>query len=178
VDIGCGAGRLLAELAGQGWTVAGADRNTASLREARSKGLRVVRAEAAALPFADGAFDAGLLHAVLTTLPTPEARLAVLREARRAGCRILCLADFLQNWDLPYYKARYEAGEAETGERGSFVVREGEWVLYVAHHFSLPELTALLDAAGYALAFADTPIVTTRSGKRVRGVVAAARAAH
>lgn len=174
LDIGCGAGRVLGELAGQGWRVMGADRNTASLALAREKGLDVTRADAAALPFRDAAFDAAVLHAVLTTLPTPAIRLAVLREARRVGCRTLCLADFVQNWDLPYYKARYEAGEAETGERGSFVVREADTVLYVAHHFTLEELSDLLDAAGYTVAFVDTPVVTTRSGKRIRGVIAAA----
>ncbi len=178
LDIGCGAGRILGELAGQGFRVVGADRNTASLGLARAKGLAVVRADAAALPFGEGRFDAAVLHAVLTTLPTPESRRAVLAEARRLGCRLLCLADFLRNWDLPYYRARYEAGQAETGERGSFVVREAGEVLYVAHHFSLAELTGLLGQAGYAVAFADTPVVTTRSGKRVRGVVAAALAEH
>lgn len=178
LDLGCGAGRLLGQLAGRRYRAVGVDRNTASLRLAREKGLSVVRAELAALPFGDGAFDAGILHAVLTTLATPGARRGVLGEARRAGCRVLCVADFLQNWDLPYYKARYEAGIAETGERGSFVVREGDRALYTAHHFTLDELTRLLAAAGYETAFADSPVVTTRSGKRVTGVVLAAVAAH
>ncbi|WP_029458808.1 class I SAM-dependent methyltransferase [Solidesulfovibrio alcoholivorans] len=178
LDLGCGPGRMLGQLVAQGFRVAGVDRNKASLALAREKGLPVVRSDLAALPFGDGAFDAGILHAVLTTLATPGVRHGVLGEARRAGCRVLCIADFLQNWDLPYYKARYEAGIAETGERGSFVVREGDRVLYTAHHFTLDELTRLLATAGYAVAFADTPVVTTRSGKRVTGVVLAAVAAH
>ena len=173
-----GGGGLLAELAGQGRRVWGVDRNLPSLIRAREKGLAVARADLAALPFADGAFDAGVLHAVLTTLDAPELRRLVLAEARRVGCRVLCVADFLQNWDQLYYKARYEAGFDETGELGSFVVREGDRVLYTAHHFTLDELTELLAGAGYAVAFADTPTVVTRSGKHVTGVILAAVAAH
>ncbi|WP_366521671.1 class I SAM-dependent methyltransferase [Solidesulfovibrio sp.] len=178
LDLGCGAGGLLAELAGQGRRVWGVDRNPPSLIRAREKGLAVARADLAALPFADDAFDAGVLHAVLTTLDAPELRRQVLCEARRVGCRVLCIADFLQNWDQLYYKARYEAGFDETGELGSFVVREGDQVLYTAHHFTLDELTGLLADSGYAVAFADTPTVVTRSGKRVTGVILAAVTAH
>ncbi|WP_428569853.1 MAG: class I SAM-dependent methyltransferase [Solidesulfovibrio sp. DCME] len=178
LDIGCGAGRIMGELAGQGFRVVGADRNAASLARAGGRGLAVVRADAAALPFGTGCFDAAVLHAVLTVLPTPQSRHAVLTEARRLGCRLLCIADFLQNWDLPLYKARYEAGQAETGERGSFVVRQAGEVLYLAHHFTLGELTGLLAGAGYAVALADTPLVTTRSGNRVRGLAVAALAEH
>ena len=88
--------------------------------------------------------------------------------------RVLCIADFLQNWDLPYYRARYEAGLAETGEQGTFLVREGGRVLYAAHHFTLEELAGLLDEAGFVLAHVATPRVRTRSGQDVRGVVLAA----
>ncbi|WP_254845175.1 class I SAM-dependent methyltransferase [Desulfovibrio sp. DV] len=126
IDLGCGPGRTLAALrqAGLGRFHVGADANPPSLALAAGAGFPVVRAELAALPVADAAFDVGILQAVLTTIPGPEARLAVLREARRVVTRVLCLGDFLQNWDQPYYKARYEAGLAETGQAGSFLVRE------------------------------------------------------
>jgi ubiquinone/menaquinone biosynthesis C-methylase UbiE len=176
IDLGCGSGRMLAELAEDGVTgkKIGVDRNLPSLRQALERGFPAARADLAALPFVAGSFDAGILHAVLTTVLPHAARLAVLAEARRVGCRVLCIADFLQNWDLPYYRARYEAGEAETGERGSFLVREGDEVLYAAHHFTLDELSGLLDAAGFRVTFVDTPPVRTRSGNVVRGVSLAA----
>lgn len=174
LDLGCGAGRMLGEMADAGRFAVGADRNFPSLQAAAGEGRRVVRAELDALPFSGNSFDAGILHAVLTTLAPARHRLDVLVEARRVGCRVLCLADFLRNWDLPYYAARYEAGRIETGEDGSFVVREEGRVLYTAHHFTLEELTALLAAAGYRVAFADTPKVRTRSGKVVTGVLVAA----
>lgn len=179
VDLGCGAGRVLGELAATGRCAVGVDRNHPSLRRAREDGLAVARADLAALPFRDGVFDAGVLHAVLTTLFPQKARLDVLVEARRLGCRVLCIADFLRNWDLPLYRGRYEAGRGETGEEGSFLVRDAEGeLLYIAHHFTLEELTRLLAAAGFDVAFADTPTVTTRSGNRVTGVVLAAVAAQ
>ena len=176
LDLGCGPGRTLGALrqAGLGRVHVGADANPPSLALAAGAGFPVVRAELSALPVADAAFDVGILQAVLTTIPTPEARLAVLREARRVVTRVLCLGDFLQNWDLPYYQARYEAGLAETGEAGSFLVREGEAVLYQAHHFTPDELADLLGRAGFAVAEAIYPAVRTRSGNLVRGIALAA----
>jgi len=176
VDLGCGGGRTLAALqaAGIGRRLVGVDRNPPSLRQAGQRGLPVLRADLVDLPFADGAFDVGILHAVLTTLVPREICRAVLVEARRVVTRVLCVADFLQNWDLPYYQARYESGRIETGEPGSFLVREGDTVLYAAHHFTMMELSGLLAAAGFRVAYAAAPRVRTRSGKDVRGVVLAA----
>ena len=177
LDLGCGAGRVLAELAGHGLgrRHLGVDINPPSLVLARDKGLAVVQADLAALPLADACCDAGFFQAVLTCLVPEARRLAVLREARRVIRRVLCLADFLQNWDLPLYKARYEAGVVETGEAGSFVVREQGRVLYAAHHFTVEELTGLLAATGFAVTFLATPRVRTRSGNVVRGLVLTAR---
>jgi len=176
LDLGCGPGRVLAGLRADslGCRHVGADINGPALSLARGQGLDVVRADLTALPFAGGAFDAGILHAVLTTIPGREGRLAVLAEARRVIGRVLCLADFLQNWELPYYRARYEAGLAETGETGSFLVREAGRVLYEAHHFTMDELAGLLGEAGFSVAHAATPMVRTRSGNLVRGVSLAA----
>ncbi len=178
VDLGCGQGRILGELAalGLGSRHVGVDINGPSLARAKQVGFSVIQANLTALPVVDNAFDVGILHAVLTTLVPAAARLAVLREARRVVGRVLAVADFLQNWDVPLYRARYEAGLAETGEPGSFVVRENGRVLYPAHHFTVEELTGLLAAAGFAVEFLDTPRVRTRSGNVVRGVVLAARA--
>ena len=178
MDLGCGPGRTLAGLRpdGLGASHVGAACNLPSLALAASLGLAVVRAELAALPFADGAFDVAVLQAVMTTLPTPAARLAVLAEARRVVGSLLCLGDFLRNPDLPYYCARYEAGLAETGEQGSFVVREGETVLYQAHHFTFEELESLLSRAGFGVVQAAFPRVKTRSGNIVTGVSLAAKA--
>ncbi|WP_043630355.1 class I SAM-dependent methyltransferase [Desulfovibrio sp. TomC] len=176
IDLGCGPGRTLNALrqAGLGRCHVGADVNPPSLLLAACAGFPVVQADLAAMPVADAAFDAGILQAVLTTIPTPGERLAVLREARRIVTRVLCLGDFLQNWELPYYRTRYETGLAETGECGSFVVREGAVELYQAHHFTMDELGDLLGRAGFSVVQAAYPTVRTRSGNLVRGVSLAA----
>ena len=78
VDLGCGPGRTLAGLRrdGLGAGHVGADCNPPSLALAVGLGLAVVRADLVALPFADGAFDVAVLQAVMTTLPTPAARVS------------------------------------------------------------------------------------------------------
>lgn len=176
LDLGCGAGRVLSELAGQGCGRAhfGLDINPPSLVLARDKGFAVMAGDVAAVPVRDKAVDVCNLQAVMTCLVPAAQRLAVLREAHRVTRRVLCLADFLQNWDIPLYRGRYTDGLAETGEAGSFLVREAGRVLYPAHHFTVDELTALLDAAGFAVTFLETPFVRTRSGNVIRGVVLAA----
>ena len=58
LDVGCGTGAHTAELAEHGWTVVGVDESADMLRFARERGLEVVQADAAALPFADSSFDA------------------------------------------------------------------------------------------------------------------------
>lgn len=179
LDCGCGAGRILGELAGQGAGrfLCGLDINAPSLGLAAAKGFPVIRADLAApLPLADASVDVCFLQAVLTCLVPEATRRAVLGEIRRVTRRVLAVADFLQNWDLPLYRARYAAGPAETGEAGSFLVRQAGRVLYAAHHFTPEELTALLADAGFAVAFSETPLVRTRSGNIVRGIVLAARA--
>jgi SAM-dependent methyltransferase len=178
LECGCGAGRVLAELAGQGLGRVhfGLDINPPSLLAARNRGFPVAQADLTApLPLADAALDVCLLQAVLTCLTPAAVRLGLLRQIRRVTRRVLSVGDFLQNWDLPLYRKRYETGLVETGEQGSFVVREAGHVLYTAHHFTLEELAALLGEAGFAVTTLETPIVRTRSGNRVRGILLSAR---
>lgn len=69
LDLGCGTGRLLGALGG-----VGLDISAGLLARARQKGLRVVRGDAHALPFRDGAFDAVVAaNAVFRYLDVPRA---------------------------------------------------------------------------------------------------------
>jgi SAM-dependent methyltransferase len=57
LDVGCGTGAHTIGFAQDGWQVTGVDVSADQLRLARERGLDVVQADAAALPFDDASFD-------------------------------------------------------------------------------------------------------------------------
>lgn len=80
IDVGCGTGVYAVGLATQGWAVTGVDVSEDMLRRARERGVDAVRADATALPFANGSFDAAVslfTHTDFGDFP------AVLREIAR-----------------------------------------------------------------------------------------------
>lgn len=58
LDIGCGTGAQSLAFRDTGWELTGVDISDDMLRLARARGLEVVRADVAALPFEDASFDA------------------------------------------------------------------------------------------------------------------------
>jgi SAM-dependent methyltransferase len=58
LDVGCGTGFFTAAVVANGWTATGVDVSDDMLRFASDRGLDVVRADGAALPFEDDVFDA------------------------------------------------------------------------------------------------------------------------
>ena len=60
LDLGCGTGAHTVVFRDAGWEVTGIDLSEDMLGQARKRGLNVVRADAATLPFEDGSFDAVL----------------------------------------------------------------------------------------------------------------------
>ena len=70
LDIGCGTGRFLLPISRTGAISFGIDISPKMLQKARGKGLEnLARADAAALPFADGSFKASLVTNVLHLVP-------------------------------------------------------------------------------------------------------------
>jgi ubiquinone/menaquinone biosynthesis C-methylase UbiE len=87
LDVGCGSGRLAAELAARGASVTGIDASEGRLSEARERperegaDARFLLADMTdPLPFADGKFDAVVSRLSLMIAPDP---VAVLREVAR-----------------------------------------------------------------------------------------------
>lgn len=60
VDVGCGGGAHTAACAAHGWSVTGVDVSAVQLELARARGVEVVEADAARLPFEEASFDAAV----------------------------------------------------------------------------------------------------------------------
>ena len=80
LDLGCGGGAHTLVFAERGWTVTGVDVSPAQLDLARARGIDVVQADAATLPFEDAGFDAVVLMFAHTDM---DDFAAVAREAAR-----------------------------------------------------------------------------------------------
>jgi trans-aconitate methyltransferase len=88
LDIGCGDGRLTAEIAASGAEVVGVDASPAMIEAARARGLDARTVDARALPFARE-FDAVFSNAALHWIPDPDAVLAGVARALKPGGRLV-----------------------------------------------------------------------------------------
>src|SRR5690348_2483413 len=80
LDVGCGGGAHAVELASRGWSVTGVDVSADQLELARARGVDVVEADAAELPFEGASFDAAVSMFTHTDV---DDFAAVLREVAR-----------------------------------------------------------------------------------------------
>ncbi len=179
LDIGCGIGSAVDELPPESFAAwVGVDINAAAIATAkrRSRPNTNFVVHDARKPLLDvGRFDLVLLKGILTCLPTHNEQLLVLRHAtmHMAKRRSLVIVDFLQNWDSPIYRRRYEAGLQAGLEKGTFFANDSaaSGPAYFAHHFQYPELIRLLTAAGLRLVCSRDVRVRTRSGNEILGFV-------
>ena len=179
LDVGCGVGSVAAELnmeALAAWV--GVDVNRAAIHAARKTlppHTRFIEHDVRQPLSGVGQFDLVLFKGILTCLPTQKEQLQVLRNAvaRGAKQRVFVVVDFLQNWDHPVYRRRYEHGLRAGLEKGTFLVRDTKAPVpaYLAHHFEYPELIRLLTASGLCLVCSRNIPVRTRSGNETVGFV-------
>ena len=135
LDYGCGYGRLLNQLSEAGYgNAVGIDFSDKMLRQCRSQfpHLTLVQNDGLTLPFRDRAFDAVLLFAVLTCIPSDDDQRVLLAEVRRVLCPegILYISDLLINTDVRNLE-RYERDADQFGVYGVFELPEG---VIVRHH--------------------------------------------
>lgn len=182
VDIGCGQGRLAIALGLLGYSVTGIDINpnaiskaTATVEQIGLSHVNFIQADACNINIADS-YDLAIMNAFLTTVIPETNRKKAVQSAYRLlkSGGYLYIADFLQNWDIPLYRERYEDGVKNNLETGTFYVRDDTGaILYPAHHFTTEEILALVD--GFKLIDFSIEKLTTRSGNLINGFVLIAR---
>ncbi len=159
LDLACGNGRHGGPLVARGDAVVGADFSRPLLAFARERGVAVVEAEAGALPFRAGAFDAATFVAALHNIPGRSRRIAALAELGRVvrpGAPALVtvwarwqsgrIGHFLR--ELPHHlmgDADHEFGDALVPWRAS---EEGSIPRYY-HFYGRFELREDLRSAGF-----------------------------
>jgi ubiquinone/menaquinone biosynthesis C-methylase UbiE len=94
LDVGCGTGHHLADLAARGFDVAGVDGSTEMLEEARraNPGIELMLADVDSLPFGDGSFDLILCIEVLRYLADPQRCVEEMARVLRPGGTCLATA--------------------------------------------------------------------------------------
>ncbi len=158
LDIGCGGGAMLAELA-ESMPAFGVDLSSDALGHAHNRGLNLlVSAEAGALPFASGSFSVALALDVLEHHARPE---ELLREVNRVlgpgGILIVTVPAFQWMWSyadhvLGHYR-RYTKGRlanelSSCGFEIERVTYFHSWLLPIAWFFRrLRALTGRTDSA-------------------------------
>jgi ubiquinone/menaquinone biosynthesis C-methylase UbiE len=162
LDYGCGYGRLLNQLAEAGYgNAVGMDFSGKMLRQCRLQfpHLTLVQNDGLTLPFHDRTFDAVLLFAVLTCIPSDDDQRMLLAEVRRVlrPEGILYISDLLINTDERNLE-RYERDADQFGVYGVFVLPEG---VVVRHHRE--EWIGLLTCTFTCLAF-ERFTATTMNG--------------
>lgn len=174
VDVGCGTGRAVAELAARGARAVGVDLDPAMLAAARERfpGTDVRLADATALPLADGEARGYRADKVLHILPDPEAALAEARRVLHPGARIVLVG---QDWDtlvidsdLGDLTRRIVAARADTIPHPRIarayrnLLLDGGFteVTFEVHTMILAAATARSLLAGHATAARDTGAIT------------------
>lgn len=99
LDVGCGTGHQLAQIARQGFQVAGVDGSQEMLVQARclNPGVDIRHADVEAIPFPDHSFDFAVCVEVLRYLPNPTACLREMARVLRPGGVCLVTATPLLN---------------------------------------------------------------------------------
>ena len=122
VDIGCGTGRLTADLharAGDAGRIVAADRSWTMVTEARRylpSAVAVVQADATALPFEGGAFDAVFSTATFHWVPDHVTLFAEIHRVLRPGGRLVAQAGGGKNLETLYTRTASLSRDDEFAE--------------------------------------------------------------
>lgn len=168
LDYGCGYGRTLAELASKEYAnTVGVDTSAAMVERGKRAfpGVDIRVVQSLPIEEANASFDAVLLLAVLTCIPSNEGQDAVIGEARR----LLRPGGALYVSDMPLQAdgrnlARYARDAPRFGTYGVFETDDGA----VVRHHDRQRLKALL--AGFETVATATISISTMNGHPATGV--------
>ncbi|HET9425138.1 MAG TPA: class I SAM-dependent methyltransferase [Gemmatimonadaceae bacterium] len=164
LDAGCGTGFPILELAqrlGPGSFVQGIDPWVAAIRRAERKrrqmgveNAALTIGDAAAMPFADGAFDLVVSNLGLNNFADPAAALAECRRVLRSGGTLALTTNCVGHMRELYEVFREVQGESEALEA------------HIHHRATVDRLRTLLAGAGFTLShvFEDTVVMRYASG--------------
>lgn len=174
LDLGCGNGALCNKLNKFGFNVYGIDCSEDAIRTAKEffPNINFYIMDAESLKFEENFFDLIILNAVLTVVPTDQARRKIMVECNRVlkNNGYIYLADFAQTWHNPVYYKRYIDNSMITGEIGLFNVYDNNnHFLYTAKHFNQKEIVDLYLECGFDCFSFNIDKVTTRSGNTIDG---------
>jgi len=166
LDLGCGAGFPLLELAerlGPQAYAVGADPWRAALECAGEKRQRwpvanaaLARADGAALPFRDGAFDLAVSSLGLNNFADPDAALAECHRVLAPGGTLALSTNLTGHWREFY--AAFAAALNQRGDRAALA----RLAHHVAHRGTIEGLTRRLERAGFRVTATHDRVVPMR----------------
>lgn len=159
LDLGCGNGRVSRMLAERGFDVVGVDINEAALRTDGTVNnvelhVRDITAPGG-LDLPGPRFRVVVCQLVISVIGGTAAREALLANAfdvLEPGGWLYLSASEVSDDVNPGYHELYLRDFPETGERYTYFSRDADGnILYTTHHFTGPELSALIEGAGFEL---------------------------
>lgn len=138
LDLGCGTGSAGAGLKHAGATVVGADLSMPCLTVAQRRLDAVIRADAARLPFRDGAFDAIVSRGALHHMAEPHRVLSEAHRVLRPGGRAVFMDPREYRWLEPIKHALRRDDEAFTHDHHAFGPED--YRSLVGQHFEVERL--------------------------------------
>jgi len=159
LDLGCGSGRVSRMLAQRGFEVIGVDINEAAIRDGIStENLELHVRDITArdgLDLPGPPFSIVVCQLVVSVVGGVAERASLLQNAFDAlapGGWLYLSASEVSDDVNPGYRKLYQDDFPETRERYSYFSRDSEGnILYLTHHFTGTELTALLSGTGFEL---------------------------
>ena len=124
LEVGCGTGRLLAQVAAP--RRIGIDVSRGMLRHAAARGLAVARADAHALPFGDGKFDAVLAGKGVFRYLEPARAFGECARVLRPGGRLVVHLYAGRTWSPRRMAAPRRTGTAAGAAEGSGLFEPGD----------------------------------------------------